>query len=89
MYYPEFKSDCRTAAIKSGVEALERKQFLKEIVVDVADERFDFLDNGHGLCLVKSAVFLVKYKNFLIELKKEIVMSPKVKHRQPITNKSV
>ena len=47
-YYPELRSESeddinrRTAVFENDIEALERKLFLEDIAVDVADERCDF-----------------------------------------------
>ncbi|XP_068759973.1 uncharacterized protein [Montipora capricornis] len=52
MYYPKLRVESkanihqRTTVFESEVEALERKIFLEEIAVDIADERCDFLDKN-------------------------------------------
>ena len=51
-YYPELRVEPkavihqRTEVFQNDVEALERKIFLEEIAVDIADERCDFLDKN-------------------------------------------
>ncbi|XP_068749042.1 uncharacterized protein [Montipora capricornis] len=56
-YYPELRPESeddinrRTAVFENEIEALERKLFLEDIAVDVADERCDFL--GKNLSLLQ------------------------------------
>ena len=64
VYYPELPLESahihqRTAAFESEVEGLERKLFLEEIAVDIADERCDFLDKNLRYGEVKYFIILL------------------------------